>query len=186
MAYSLAQLQDILRQAGWPDAVVSSSSGQVPLIALMAAVGKAESGGNPAIPNINSRERSIGLWQINMNAHPEYSQSQLVDPIFNAEAALSVYQQQGLRAWGAYTDGSYLGRGQFNQSLAIYNGQQSAGSLIGEDGDFFGLPWLGDSPPPLDATALAASGLIDQPTQMGTGTILGIAAGVVLLAWLLS
>jgi len=119
---TLAQLQDLLRQAGWPDTVVNSSSGQVPLIPLMASIGMAESGGNTQARN-TSGEDSVGIWQINRRAHPEYTVEQLQDPLLNATVALRIYNVETLRAWGAYTDGSYRTprRGDFEQSLALYN-----------------------------------------------------------------
>lgn len=103
-----AQLQQTLRSAGWPEN----------LIVTMAAIGLAESSGNPAALNNTSREYSVGLWQINLNAHPEYNATALKDPVTNARAALAVYNKQGLRAWGAYTDGRY--RKRIPESQAAY------------------------------------------------------------------
>ena len=93
-----SQLQQILRQAGWPE----------DLIPLMAAIGMAESSGRTdALNNRPGREYSVGLWQINLLAHREYTQPQMEDPVQNARAALAIYRREGLRAWGSYTDGRY-------------------------------------------------------------------------------
>ena len=60
-----------------------------------------------ALNNRPGREYSVGLWQINLLAHREYTQSQMEDPVQNARAALAIYRREGLRAWGSYTDGRY-------------------------------------------------------------------------------
>ncbi len=112
MGYSLAQMQSLLRQVGWPEN----------LIVTMAAIGMAESSGNACIVGtLANNERSIGLWQININPAlgRTWTKEQLCDPLFNAQVALQIYGQQGLRAWGAYTDGRY--RKYIAQSQAIYS-----------------------------------------------------------------
>jgi len=112
MAYSLAQMQSLLRQAGWPES----------FIVTMAAIGMAESSGNPCGPpgTISPGEYSIGLWQINLDPRLKrpWTKQQLCDPLFNAKVALQIYSTQGLRAWGAYTDGRY--RKYVAQSQAAY------------------------------------------------------------------
>lgn len=95
---SQAQMQSALRAAGWPDS----------LIVTMGAIGQAESSGWTGAVNDNRpREYSVGVWQINLLAHPQYSEAQMNDPAQNAAAALAVYQVQGLRAWGPYITGVY-------------------------------------------------------------------------------
>lgn len=121
MAYGSEQLKEILRRAGWPES----------LLDIMAAIGLAESSGDnssyrvcngdgfctvrqggltrrvPEVPG-QGREASAGLFQINLYAHPQYDRNRLVsDPVYNAKAALEIFRKQGLRAWGAYTDGRY-------------------------------------------------------------------------------
>ncbi len=119
MALSNEQIRQVLRQAGWPEF----------LIPIMAAIGLGESNGDPTITRYRRAgqgqrlpEASIGLFQINLLAHPEYSAANLTDPVNNARAALQIYQQQGLRAWGSYTDGRY------RQYLV---GDENAGSPTG-------------------------------------------------------
>lgn len=113
MVYTLKQLQDILRAAGWDEN----------LIVTMAAVGMGESSGNssavnPGIPV--GREFSVGLWQINTKVHKTYTVEQLKNPAINAKEALRVYKSQGLKAWGAYSDGRY--KEHLAASEAAYNG----------------------------------------------------------------
>lgn len=75
----------------------------------MTAIALAESSGNPsAVGDLNiTPGGSIGLWQINLKAHPEYTQDELFDPQTNANAAFAVYQSQGLGAWSTYNNGAY-------------------------------------------------------------------------------
>ena len=89
---------------------------------IMAAVAMAESAGNPMIDTVKSgldpekkNEFSIGLFQLNMKDDRERlldlfdieSEEELYDPIINVIAAKRLYDEQGLGAWGAYTDNSY-------------------------------------------------------------------------------
>ena len=80
-----------------------------------------ESGGNPTIDTVQSgtdpykrNEYSIGLWQVNTNVHKDrinrmgYSIEDMRKPGPNLDVALSIYKDQGLNAWGAYTNKSYL------------------------------------------------------------------------------
>jgi len=102
-----AQLEHVLRKAGWAER----------LVPIMSAIGMAESSGrlnayNPGVGHgsVPTVEQSIGPWQINM--HPSlkrsYDRERLgSDPFYNAKVALDIYNKQGLKAWGAYTDGRY-------------------------------------------------------------------------------
>jgi hypothetical protein len=53
--------------------------------------------------------RSIGLWQINLRAHPEYTEDELHDPQTNANAAFAIYQQAGdsFTPWTTFNTGAY-------------------------------------------------------------------------------
>lgn len=73
------------------------------------AVCMAESGGNPNAQNINDRHLgclgSYGLMQIacvHTNNLPEFNPSR------NMQKAYEVYQHSGWRAWGAFSNQSYL------------------------------------------------------------------------------
>lgn len=75
------------------------------------AVALAESSGNP---NANGDTEitaggSVGLWQINLAAHPEFNGENLYDPQTNANAAYAVYQAAGysFSPWSTYKSGAY-------------------------------------------------------------------------------
>jgi len=72
------------------------------------AVAMAESYGNPAAHN-TSGEDSRGIWQINAPFHPEFAGQNLFDPNANAAAMYQISNGcQNWRAWGAFTNKSYL------------------------------------------------------------------------------
>jgi hypothetical protein len=52
---------------------------------------------------------SIGLWQINLKAHPQYTAAQLMDPQTNANAAYPIYLAAGgnFSSWSAYNNQAY-------------------------------------------------------------------------------
>lgn len=72
---------------------------------LVAAIGVAlaESGGDPAIVNVNTdatRSRDRGLWQINDRWHPEVNDACAFSPGCAARAAYTI--SSGGRSWGAW------------------------------------------------------------------------------------
>lgn len=80
------------------------------MVDTMFAVAKAESGGRTDARNLNpaTNDDSYGLFQVNRIAWgKDYSPQQLVDPEQNVKAARRIFDAQGLRAWGAYTAGTY-------------------------------------------------------------------------------
>jgi hypothetical protein len=99
----LAKLKTLAKQAGFPEGELDTA----------AAIAMAESGGDPgalnAVPGANAKgrlpERSVGLWQINVLAHPEFDEATLRNPEENARAALAVFRKAGgsWRPWGTYT-----------------------------------------------------------------------------------
>jgi hypothetical protein len=76
------------------------------------AVALAESSGNPAaVGDLNvTPGGSIGLWQVNLAAHPEYTAAQLKDPQTNANAAFAIYQAAGnsFSPWTTFNTGAYM------------------------------------------------------------------------------
>lgn len=69
------------------------------------AVCQAESGGSSGA--IGDNGDSIGLWQINLPSHPQYTQQQLLDPSANAIAALGIWQSSGWGPWSTFNSGAY-------------------------------------------------------------------------------
>jgi tape measure domain-containing protein len=99
---------DLLRQVGFPEKVIP----------IMVGIAGGESGfrANALNDNPKTGDLSYGLWQINMIGKLGLarrkqmglsSNEDLFDPLTNAKAAKQIYDQQGLNAWGAYTNGSY-------------------------------------------------------------------------------
>ena len=88
----------------------------------MAAIGLAESSGNPMAHNDNLKtaDNSYGLMQINMIDFPYYllgtsrrkefgidTNEALFDPLVNMKAAKRIYDTSGLTAWSVYRHGTY-------------------------------------------------------------------------------
>lgn len=75
------------------------------------AVALAESGGNPGtVGDLNiTPGGSIGLWQINLKWHPEYTAAELMDPQSNANAAYAIYRAAGstFQPWSTFKNGMY-------------------------------------------------------------------------------
>ncbi len=93
---SQAELAELAAAVGFPDPH------------LAAAVAMAESAGHTDATNVNAREASIGLWQINTRAHPELDAVALLDPHYNAAQAVRLSQGgTDWSPWGAFTDGGY-------------------------------------------------------------------------------
>lgn len=110
--YTHAQLITLWEQAGGPGFLADTA----------AAIAQAESGGclyAKAGPNDDrpvktctyrktSGENSYGLWQINRQAHPQYSAKTLYTAIGNARAAVQIQATGGgFGAWSTYTNGAY-------------------------------------------------------------------------------
>lgn len=78
-------------------------------LTMSVAVALAESGGDPnAVGDLNlTPGGSIGLWQINLKAHPDLAQWNLTDPQTNANAAYRVYTAAGnsFYPWSTYKAG---------------------------------------------------------------------------------
>ena len=174
MAYTLSQMQQILRQAGWPES----------LIVTMAAIGMAESSGNPRAHNATYPDDSYGLWQINMlgNLGPKRraqyglaSNSDLYDPLTNARIALDIYQQQGLRAWGPYVTGVYQKYLPASQT-AYKPGAQGEITAAAQPQPPAGDESVGDSSSYQDSA-------IAEPENLTTQALIGAGIGLTLL-WL--
>jgi len=79
-------------------------------LATAVAIALAESSGNPtAVGDLNlTPGGSVGLWQINLKAHPDLA-GDLTDPQTNANAAYAIYQAAGnsFHPWTTYKTGAY-------------------------------------------------------------------------------
>lgn len=74
---------------------------------VMIAVAKAESGLNPLATNRNTNgSRDIGIFQVN-SVHGG-DDLEMFDVDKNLVAAREVYDKQGITAWSAFNNGSYL------------------------------------------------------------------------------
>lgn len=111
-SYTHAELEAL-----WDNAGGSSASADI-----AAAIAQAESGGcqyakagptddrpvKACTYRQTTQENSYGLWQINRDAHPQYSAASLYTATGNATAAVEI-AQAGLsfEPWSTYKDGSY-------------------------------------------------------------------------------
>jgi hypothetical protein len=100
---SASQIAQYASNAGW--------SGND--LATAVAIALAESAGNPSAYNPETAagapagKGSYGLWQIYLNAHPEYAGDNLYDPQTNANDAYEIWQGVGFSAWSTYSGGQY-------------------------------------------------------------------------------
>ena len=83
-------------------------------LATAVAIALAESSGNSNVYNPETAagapqgEGSYGLWQIYLNAHPEFAGENLYDPQTNADAAYAIYSAAGgFSPWTTYKTGAY-------------------------------------------------------------------------------
>lgn len=95
-----SQIAGVAQAAGFRGADLSTA----------VAVAIAESGGNTDALNANDTggTRSFGLWQINSVHTDLLGSGNWRNAQDNARMAFTVFQRQGWRAWGAFTNGSWL------------------------------------------------------------------------------
>lgn len=94
---TLGQLETLARSVGF----TGDAAG------IAARIAMRESGGNPRAAAIVTSpkagflpERSFGLWQVNVLAHPQYSEVLLLVPSYNARAAFAI--SKGGTDWSAW------------------------------------------------------------------------------------
>jgi hypothetical protein len=149
-------------------------------LAIAVAVALGESGGKTdarchnCFPGVS--EDSIGLWQVNRRAHPQYSETCLYDPACNARAMYAISSGgNNWRPWSQYTNGGYkkyLGQG-LSAASAVISGYKGGGAeAIPTFGDVFFNP--ADAPGPLQGVAGALHGASDfaQGAVSTTGNLL--------------
>lgn len=119
--YNHKQIQQFAANAGFPNIVINSKSGQVPLLALMSAISKQESNHcDSAVGTIaKGKEISVGIFQINSLVHKKHTVEELKNPNINAQEAYRIYKTQGLNAWGGYYDNRY--KKYLSEALKAYN-----------------------------------------------------------------
>ena len=100
------QIASLLKQQGVPQEQ----------IAIMTAIGLAESGGDPKAHNRKAPDDSHGLFQVNMygglgparmKQFGLSKEQDLFDPTTNVKAAKQILGSQGLGAWSVYKSGKY-------------------------------------------------------------------------------
>lgn len=131
MKLDISQLTSLAASAGFSGADLATA----------VAVALAESGGDPQAynPEVHAGAAqgygSFGLWQIYLQAHPEFSGLNLFDPQANASAAFSVYSRAGgFSPWATYKEGTYLAFiGSVQQAIAS-SGRPSSDAVVVADG----------------------------------------------------
>ena len=107
MKLSFDQLRNLAASAGFPDPD------------LAASVAMAESGGDPCAQGDpvgafvcdrpNGTSTSFGLWQVNTTHNPQYDATSLLNPTYNARAALAISKNGATwMPWSTFKNGSYL------------------------------------------------------------------------------
>lgn len=103
----------------------------------MAAIAMAESSGNTqAIDHDANGSTDYGLWQIN-SVHGYNPTLLLSNPLYNAKAAVAVYNSSGLGAWTTYTSGAYEKYLNNDSSVTVNPGSgvtRPGGESVGSDG----------------------------------------------------
>lgn len=161
----------------FPASAVSTTAGSLALPVVMVAIAGSESVGwhdqaagdaglDPQY-GLCGGYSSWGLWQIH-NVHATYLEgvtgstdpcawaAWLYDPVHCAQAALAVYQGQGLGAWSSYTDGGWQTNiGAAQQAVA------SALSAVGSGaGGVVGVPTVAPAIPLAAGIALVVGGVV--------------------------
>jgi hypothetical protein len=110
-------------------------------VKIATAIALAESGGIPTRQGDNGF--SIGLWQIHMPSHPQFSKGQLMIPAENAKAMMAVSEGgKTWRPWTVYKTGAYrayLDRGQKAASEAFFGDVPSENAGLGGGGILSGI-----------------------------------------------
>jgi hypothetical protein len=133
--FTIEQLRELAAQIGFPDPNTA------------AAVAMAESSG--FADAVGDSGHSLGLWQINIPAHPEYDAAQLFDPTYNGTAALAISQTaKGWNHWTMFTNGKYA---RYMPAPGV-DGERPAAQLE-----------AADPPPAADAHAQAHAERVDEP-----------------------
>lgn len=111
------------------------------------AVALAESSGRTDV--VNSIGCCVGLWQINVKAHKQYTAAAMKDPDANAKAAYAISSGGSTwKPWEAYTNGAYLLYVPTAKAAVSSIGDLAGGTTDWGGGDFQGTddnPLIPDS-----------------------------------------
>lgn len=134
---SMAEIQQTMRAAGWPDVMFTDDDGnQNPLIVVASATFMGESSGYAEAHN-TSGENSCGICQVYIAAHPEVTCQQMFDPAANLRKCLEIFNAAGgsLHPWGAYTGSGPSNYGNFMaDAWAAYGGNAPTSTIAGAGG----------------------------------------------------
>lgn len=77
---------------------------------IAVAIALAESSGDQSVLGDLTLGVSVGLWQISLRWHPEYTEAELEDPQTNANAAFAIYTKAGnsFTPWSTFKSGAYV------------------------------------------------------------------------------
>ena len=146
---------------------------------IAAAVALAESSGNPDAvgPSFGGDSGSIGLWQIQSGAHPQWSVASLHDPLTNAQAAVSISGGgSNWKPWSTFTNGSY---GKFLQAGVTPAATASLSSSSPTTNP--AAPAAGSNP---ISTAITAAGADLSSGAIGVGLVALGALAILVGLWL--
>lgn len=102
---TLADLRALAASVGFPNPELAAA------VAMAESSGYPHAQGDPRGPFLatpNGVSHSFGLWQVNTPSHPEFDAAQLLDPTYNAHAAMLI-SKGGVdwTPWTTFRDGTY-------------------------------------------------------------------------------
>lgn len=178
----MATLDKTQLEALWIQAGGTADSADV-----ASAIALAESGGDPTkIDNTNypgragyhqappgsSKEFSVGLWQINLLAHPTYTQADMLVPLKNAQAAVAISKKGAdFGAWTTFTNHAYRAFLEDVIGGALATGSGQPATLVPAPAPKVSPPVVG-SGSPLPATAAVPADVFK--TWAGLRATLGV------------
>jgi hypothetical protein len=140
MALTWSQLYNVIDAAAHNENVNLTPQQMVAL----ASISTAESGRNPSAVG-SGVDHSLGLFQVNPVAHPQYNPQLLVtDPVYNAEAALQISNNAtDFTPWTTARNGmaeantlaassAYIGSNPNQATLASFGNSSNSGGILGE------------------------------------------------------
>lgn len=113
MKFSLDQLRALAASVGFPDpdlaASVAMAESHIPGTDLADSCAQGDPLGPFSCDGPNGTSKSFGLWQIHVGFNPQYDPKSLLDPTYNARAALAISKNGATwLPWSAFKNGSYL------------------------------------------------------------------------------